>query len=52
MYKADVRVAAIAERYQLTVLHYDGDYDRIAALTCQPAEWSFHAAPRTKSAAT
>jgi predicted nucleic acid-binding protein len=35
----DLLVAATAERYQLTVLHYDGDYDRIAALTGQPAEW-------------
>jgi predicted nucleic acid-binding protein len=35
----DLLVAATAERYQLTVLHYDGDYDRIAALTGQSAEW-------------
>jgi predicted nucleic acid-binding protein len=35
----DLLVAATAERYRLTVLHYDGDYDRIAALTGQPAEW-------------
>ncbi len=35
----DLLVAATAERYRLTVLHYDGDYDRIAALTGQSAEW-------------
>jgi predicted nucleic acid-binding protein len=35
----DLLVAATAERYRLTVLHYHGDYDRIAALTGQPAEW-------------
>jgi predicted nucleic acid-binding protein len=32
-------VAATAERYGLTVLHYDGDYDRIATVTGQTAEW-------------
>jgi len=31
-------VAATAERYSLTVLHYDGDYERIAEITGQPAE--------------
>jgi predicted nucleic acid-binding protein len=35
----DLLIAATAERYGLTVLHYDGDYDRIAALTGQAAEW-------------
>jgi predicted nucleic acid-binding protein len=35
----DLIVAATAERYSLTVLHYDGDYDRIAEITGQPAEW-------------
>jgi predicted nucleic acid-binding protein len=35
----DLLVAATAERYRLTVLHYDGDYDRVAALTGQSAEW-------------
>ncbi|MGH3304157.1 MAG: hypothetical protein ACRDOK_21255 [Streptosporangiaceae bacterium] len=28
-----------ARRYSLTVLHYDGDYDRIAEVTGQPVEW-------------
>jgi predicted nucleic acid-binding protein len=35
----DLIVAATAERYSLTVLHYDGDYDRLAAITGQPTEW-------------
>jgi predicted nucleic acid-binding protein len=35
----DLLVAATAERYSLTVLHYDGDYERIAEITGQPAEW-------------
>jgi predicted nucleic acid-binding protein len=32
-------LAATAERYQLTVLHYDGGYERIAAITGQATEW-------------
>ena len=32
-------IAATAERHDVTVLHYDDDYDRIAAVTGQPAEW-------------
>jgi predicted nucleic acid-binding protein len=35
----DLLVAATAERNAVTVLHYDGDYDRIAELTGQPARW-------------
>jgi predicted nucleic acid-binding protein len=35
----DLLIAATAERYGLTVLHYDGNYDRIATLTGQTAEW-------------
>ena len=35
----DLLVAAAAEHAGLTVLHYDGDFDVIAALTGQPAEW-------------
>jgi len=35
----DLIVAATAERYSLVVLHYDGDYDRIAEVTGQPVEW-------------
>jgi predicted nucleic acid-binding protein len=35
----DLVVAAIAERAGLTVLHYDADFDLIAAVTDQPVEW-------------
>jgi predicted nucleic acid-binding protein len=35
----DLIVAATAERYSLIVMHYDGDYDRVAAVTGQPTEW-------------
>lgn len=35
----DLLVAATAERYSLTVLHYDGDYDRIAEITGQATTW-------------
>jgi predicted nucleic acid-binding protein len=35
----DLLVAACAERAGLTVLHYDADFDRIAAVTDQPMQW-------------
>ncbi len=35
----DLLVAACAESASLTVLHYDADFDRIAALTGQPTRW-------------
>jgi predicted nucleic acid-binding protein len=35
----DLLIAAVAERYSLTLLHYDSDFDRIAAATGQRAEW-------------
>ena len=35
----DLLVAACAEQAGLTVLHYDADFDRIAALTGQDARW-------------
>lgn len=35
----DLLTAAVAERHRLTVLHYDGDFDLIAAITGQSAEW-------------
>jgi predicted nucleic acid-binding protein len=35
----DLLVAACAETADLTVLHYDADFDRIAELTGQPAQW-------------
>ncbi len=36
---ADLVIAAAAEGAGLSVLHYDSDYDRIAAVTNQPTEW-------------
>lgn len=35
----DLIIAATAEDHGATVLHYDADYDRIAAITGQPTEW-------------
>jgi predicted nucleic acid-binding protein len=35
----DLLVAAVAEREQVTLLHYDGDYDLIADVTRQPMQW-------------
>jgi predicted nucleic acid-binding protein len=35
----DLLVAAAAEARNLTVLHYDADFDRIAIVTGQPCEW-------------
>lgn len=35
----DLLIAATAERHRVTVLHYDGDYERIAAITGQSTEW-------------
>jgi len=35
----DLLIAATAERHGATVLHYDADYDLIAAVTGQPAQW-------------
>src|SRR5207249_4752431 len=35
----DLLIAAAAEARGLTVLHYDADFDRIAAVTGQPCEW-------------
>lgn len=35
----DLIIAATAELAEVTVLHYDADYDRIARITGQPVEW-------------
>jgi predicted nucleic acid-binding protein len=35
----DLIIAATAELNGATILHYDADYDRIAAITDQPSEW-------------
>lgn len=40
---ADLIIAAAAELTGMTVLHYDSDFERIAAVTGQPHKW---AAPR------
>lgn len=35
----DLLIAAVAERGRLTVLHYDSDFETIAAVTEQRTEW-------------
>jgi len=35
----DLIIAATAESADLTLLHYDGDYELIAAVTAQAHEW-------------
>jgi predicted nucleic acid-binding protein len=35
----DLLIAAAAEAAGVTVLHYDEDYERIAAITGQPTRW-------------
>ena len=35
----DLIIAAAAEERDLTVLHYDADFDRIATVTGQPCQW-------------
>lgn len=35
----DLLIAAIAERHRVAVLHYDADFDVIAEVTGQPAQW-------------
>ena len=35
----DLIVAACAESAGLIVLHYDGDFERIAEITGQPTKW-------------
>ena len=35
----DLIVAACAESAQLTVLHYDADFERVAEITGQPVQW-------------
>lgn len=36
---SDLAIAATAQRHGATVLHYDGDFDMIAAVTNQPMQW-------------
>jgi predicted nucleic acid-binding protein len=35
----DLLIAAVAERERVTILHYDGDFDHITAITGQAAQW-------------
>jgi predicted nucleic acid-binding protein len=35
----DLVIAAVAERHGAELVHYDADYDRIAAVTGQPVRW-------------
>lgn len=35
----DLLQAAVAERTGVTLLHYDADFDLVALVTGQPAEW-------------
>ena len=35
----DLLTAAAAEHYGATILHYDRDFDHIAAVTRQPTQW-------------
>lgn len=35
----DLLIAAAAEARNLSVLHYDADFDRIASVTGQPCKW-------------
>lgn len=35
----DLLIAAVAERNDLTILHYDADYDHVASVTGQPMQW-------------
>jgi hypothetical protein len=35
----DLLIAAVAERHELIVVHYDKDFDVIAKATHQPMEW-------------
>jgi predicted nucleic acid-binding protein len=36
---SDLLIAATAEVYGATVVHYDKDFDTIATITAQPVEW-------------
>jgi predicted nucleic acid-binding protein len=35
----DLIIAAVAERHRVCVLHYDGDYEHVAAITGQATRW-------------
>jgi predicted nucleic acid-binding protein len=35
----DLLIAALAERKELTIIHYDADYENVANVTGQPMQW-------------
>ena len=35
----DLLIAALAERQNLTLIHYDADYDFVTTVTGQPMRW-------------
>lgn len=35
----DLLIAAVAESHRLIIVHYDADYERVAAVTGQPTLW-------------
>jgi predicted nucleic acid-binding protein len=35
----DLLIAAVAERNNLTIIHYDADFESVAAVTGQPMQW-------------
>jgi predicted nucleic acid-binding protein len=35
----DLLIAAVAERHQLTLVHYDSDFDHVVEVTGQEARW-------------
>lgn len=35
----DLLICATAERHEVTVLHYDADFEIVAAVTGQPVQW-------------
>ena len=39
LHRPDLLIAAAAESARVTLLHYDEEYDRIAAITGQPTRW-------------
>ena len=36
---ADLVIAATAEHHDVTLVHYDSDFDHVVAITGQPARW-------------
>jgi hypothetical protein len=35
----DLLIAAVAEQYRATILHYDADFEHIASVTGQQHQW-------------